>query len=789
MLPSYWLEQLSRLLPTIALRLNFLPLQASSMSSGEKDQLFTAVTELLVGIPDTPPFAIFIDDLQWADDISLELFHFVAHRSNRMSRVPLLLVGAFRSEEIKNNSKLLEVVHDLRRTDMLHEIRLPSLNADHIERMIAHLWSDLPAGYRTPHIRDVLLEQTGGNPLFVTEILNELRQSDELPSTLPIPPSLDELIQRRLRQLSESGKQVLEALAILDKPATLMEAQQCSNRSEDETISAIDQGLQWRFLEAVEDQHPPHYDFKHDLIRDAIITRLNRVRRQRLHGRAADTLAESSGSATLAYHWHMAGNIAKEGFYVAQAGEEAIAVYANDEAIRYLERAIDLITDAHRRAQLLLKLGDVQQLKGEWSVATDSYQVALEITRDLDEGQLLSRIQLQLGWIKFDEGHLTEAVRLFEQSLDGFTATSDSKGIGQVELHMGHYDKAFAYFNRHLDVSRSSKDNSAAGKALANIGLLYIFQSDHVKAVNYMERSLQILLDTDNLYGAATLLGNLAAIYQTELYDYGKAIAYREQGVKICNQIGDLSGIAIALGNNSALCFDLGDHTNAFRQALLELKLNIDMGNKLNASVGLSHIAKVFVKQEQYQDAEAIFRYAIALGEVVGAPYHLCQNLYDLAKLLFTQQRYTEATELNNKAISSAVESERYQVENNARILTIELQLATLEIDATKSIIQLLELLETATRKREQAAIYYAIAQLEHDNSATSPHHKTAMTLYHELYEQTQFIMYHEGYQQLSGISLPQKPIPSLDTSFVDDEPIDIEILLQAVEKILTDTL
>ena len=798
-LPSYWIEQLSRLLPTLALRLDFSPLQTSSMSTGEKDHLFSAVTELLIGIPDTPAFAIFIDDLQWADDISLELFHFVAHRSNRMASTPLLLLGAFRSEEIDNNSKLLEVVHDLRRTEMLHQIKLQFLNADHIELMITQLWPDLPSGYRTPHIRDLLLEQTGGNPLFITEILNELRQSDELPSTLPIPPSLDELIQRRLRQLSASGKQVLEALAVLDKPSTLIEAQQCSSRSEDETVMAIDQGIQWGILQAVADQHPPHYDFKHDLIRDAIIRRLNQVRRQRLHGRAAYTLTESSGSATLAYHWHMAGDIVKEGYYVTQAGEEALAVYANDEAIRYLERALDLISDTHRRAQLLLKLGDILQLKGEWSAAENNYQVALDISADFDDGQVVSRIQLQLGWIKFDEGNITEAIQLFEQSLDGFTSASDSKGmgdalngLGQVELHMGHYDNALAYFNRHLDVSRSSKDDSGAGKALANIGLLYIFRSDHLKAVDYMERSLQMLLDTDNLYAAATLLGNLAAIYQTELYDYDKAIAYREQGVQICTQIGDLSGMAIALGNNSALYFDLGNNKKAFDQALLELKLNIDMGNKLNVSVGLSHIAKVFVKQGQDQDAEAIIKYAIALGEVVGAPYHLCQNLYDLAKLLFTQQRYTEAIEFNNTAISSALESGRHQVEVNARILAIQLDLATSKVDTTESLKQLLELLETATQKREQAAIYYAIAELQDENIETALYRETAMTLFHELYEETQFIKYYEDYQQLTDNSLAQKPIPSLETSletsFSSYESIDLETLLQSVEKMLTDT-
>src|SRR5215210_222815 len=125
----------------------------------------------------------------------------------------------------------------------------------------------------------MFMKGTGGNPLFVTELVRELAHAAALPAPLPIPPSLRYLIQRRLGQLSASGRQVIEALAVLDAPATLSLAQQSSGRSEDETANAIDLGLRWRLLQPVVGGPAPRFDFSHALMREALAIQLSDVRR------------------------------------------------------------------------------------------------------------------------------------------------------------------------------------------------------------------------------------------------------------------------------------------------------------------------------------------------------------------------------------------------------------------------------------------------------------------------------------------------------------------------------
>ena len=245
---------------------------------------------------------------------------------------------------------------------------------------------------------------------------------------------------------------MIEALAVLDAPATLDLAQQCSGRGEDETASAIDLGLHWRLLQPVVGGSAPHFDFSHALMREAAALQLSDVRRQRLHQRAAAALEQrGTPAATLAYHWGMAGDKAKEGRYAALAGEAAAGVYANDEAIRYLQRALELAAEPDRRSSLKIRLGDVKSLTGKWAEAEVNYREALALAERVRDLQAQIRASIQLGQLKFSQGDHTAALALFEQAKSDCEATADQAGlcealggIGTVLLQHGQLTQALA---------------------------------------------------------------------------------------------------------------------------------------------------------------------------------------------------------------------------------------------------------------------------------------------------------------------------------------------------------
>src|SRR5690606_8441099 len=81
-----------------------------------------------------------------------------------------------------------------------------------------------------------LHQATGGNPLFLTELLQALPEASHLPDPLPVPASVRELVQRRLHTLPQISQDVLKSLAVWDAPAPFALVQQISGTPETETI-------------------------------------------------------------------------------------------------------------------------------------------------------------------------------------------------------------------------------------------------------------------------------------------------------------------------------------------------------------------------------------------------------------------------------------------------------------------------------------------------------------------------------------------------------------------------
>jgi DNA-binding SARP family transcriptional activator len=356
--PRFWLEQLAWLLPPLATRLDLTVTPPTA--EGEAEQLWLAMAHLLFAPtePESDPVLLFVDDLQWADEASLHLFHFLALR---VVERPFLLIGAFREEEASEASDLPALLSDLQRADLpLSQWHLPPLSPAAIAELTAERWYQLPPGYR-PHVTDLLARATGGNPFFLTELLHELAHAADLPPQMPVPDSVQELVGRRLRQLPGSSRQVIEALAVIDAPATPDQVGQISGRSEEETVTAVDLGLRYGLLQTIDDQIPTRYAFAHDLVGQAVSARLSRVRRQLLHRRCATLLEEEASHLRPTERAALAGRIARHAWqseslelvwqWARPAAAHARSLHAYDNALAFYEMATAAFAALHTDPQ------------------------------------------------------------------------------------------------------------------------------------------------------------------------------------------------------------------------------------------------------------------------------------------------------------------------------------------------------------------------------------------------------------------------------------------------------
>jgi len=378
---STWLSELARLLPEILVEWPQLPHPEPITQSWQRRHLFEAVARALLAAQQ--PLLLLIDDLQWCDQETLELLHFLLRFVDNLatpgaSPARFMLVGTARlPDEVPAGHPLSSLLHDLYSNERLCQLDLARLN----EAETSDLARQMARSQLTAQALLQLYADTAGNPLFVVETIRAGLPPTEAQSALPLspshqpsegaatalPPKVLAIIQARLGQLSPTARQLCEWAAIMGREFTLDLLVVAGNFPEAVAVAALDELWQRRI---VREHGTDAYDFSHDRIRDVAAAGISRVRRRYLHRAVAETLERQSAAqldsvaAQIAAHYETAGMTEKAIAYYQQAAKVALRIYANQEAITYLNRALDLLPTlppSRQRAEheyhLLLMLG------------------------------------------------------------------------------------------------------------------------------------------------------------------------------------------------------------------------------------------------------------------------------------------------------------------------------------------------------------------------------------------------------------------------------------------------
>ena len=741
-LAPYWRQQLGMLLPQLG----------ETAVSPTQQQLFRAIVHLLTAL-DKRPRLIFVDDLQWADEVSLQLFQFMAEQLNQAAG-PLLLIGTFRSEEAAENPALVTLQSDLARQSCFSRLTLPPFAEAETEQLIAALWQQLPEGFRTPHMRDMLLQATGGNPLYMTEILQELTLAETLPTDLPLPPSLADLIGRRLGQLPESGRQVIESLAILDQPAPFALAQQVSARSEEETVTALEKGLHWRLLRW---QANHLIDFSHDLMQTAVLQLISPIRQQRLHRRAAQTLGQTGAAeATIAYHWGQAGDREKEAEYAVLAALKATQLYAVDDAIAFYQRAIPHLANAGEKLAAMRQLGRLYQRISEWELAQQI----------LDEGLAASqphtadaaRFQILLGQLYSRQSHYQQALDILQDAYQTCQRLEDpdilaqcAGSIGIVHYFRDDYDKSLACYEEALAFAREQADEENVDVWLSNIAVIYLQTGAYEQALSHLQSGLALQKRLGNQEQTAVVLGNLGGTY-CKLGNYQQAVVHHSEAAHLRYEWGDRAGVATNLRDLGVDYAEVGQTEAALTCFWQALTLDVALARRDACGINLGEIGCLLARQNEPALALQALTTAVTLLRLTHSRYYLSRFMLEQITLLWPQSDWQTIETLLEEATQLAEAIDQSDLLFQCGVMAIKLQAAQQKITLETAVIRLTKI--PANDEAEAAAIGYAIWQI--DPSQETWRQETAVR-YQNLYQQAPQQQYR---QRLIELTETEHPVP-----------------------------
>ncbi len=686
--PRFWLEQLAWLLPPLATRLDLTVTPPSA--EGEAEQLLLAMAHLLFAPtePESDPVLLFVDDLQWADEASLHLFHFLALR---LLERPFLLIGAFREEEASETTDLPALLSDLRRADLpLTRWRLPPLAKSDIAALTAERWSQLPAGYQ-PHVADLLARATGGNPFFLTELLHELAHAADLPPEMPVPASVQELVARRLQQLPDSARQVIEALAVLDAPATPDQAYQISGRSQEETVTAVDLGLRYGLLQTSEDQMPTRYAFAHDLVGQAVSAQLGRVRRQLLHRRCAALLVEEASRLQPAARAALAGRIARHAWqsetlelvwqWARPAAAHAHSLYAYDNVLAFYEMATAAFAALHadpaaagsadRRHfidcclnRILLGAAAGRPLREQQPLLAEAAALLAQYPHEHQQALFhLCRATVWTGAAEYQR-----AAEAAQQGYEAFRQLDQPRlaarclvRAGEAHIRLSQNRSGQQFLAQALTLYETAVDGEGVSRCRSGLAWAALNLGQVAVALDHLQQALAVNQAQHDRLGEARIAYTLAAAW---LYYYHAANVRRHarQAGALFHQMGYKTMVTRTLiyeGLASRIEGDWEAAAAIFSQVLDAATTAADLWLEGWTAQALGRIR---LRQGELADAERLFQHARRLRQQSGETQNLVSDLAWLGRLRLAQGRPAEALQQTTTAVAhiEAAQGEYY---------------------------------------------------------------------------------------------------------------------------------
>jgi tetratricopeptide (TPR) repeat protein/transcriptional regulator with XRE-family HTH domain len=562
-LPPVSLAEIAALVPAVAERVA-VPSLSADFPEARQARLFRAIVQLFDALATGRQLVVMVDDIHWADDASVQFLHYFARQA--ASR-PLLLVCAYRDEELDTQERLAALVRSLRGETHARHVPLNRLQIADTEALLAQF--DHPR-LKLPGLAQRLHRETEGNPFFLTSMLHALAQgeaSDALPDALPLPDALRASVRARLAHVPPEARPALDVAAVLGRRFDFETLLAVTREPEERLLRALEALVRRRLLR--EETEDGFYDFSHDKVREVVYRDIGGARRVTLHRAVAEALeGRAEGEpherdARLAEHYERGHVWAKALQYLVLAAERSQKLFAMRDALHWLDRAVALAEarpgaidspvslyerrggaraqagqtegavadirrvidaarargDRERARDAVIQLGMAHRRADDYEQATQCLTQALAESRALKDERRAADTLYHLGTVAWSNGRNREAIAFHQEAvgicerlgLADLVAVQAYHGRGEAHFHNLEPAAAIACYERSLELARGIGDKSYESENLMMIGhacIAYGGLPDHPRAQANLEAALEIARKADlQWHMGPTLLG------------------------------------------------------------------------------------------------------------------------------------------------------------------------------------------------------------------------------------------------------------------------------------------
>jgi class 3 adenylate cyclase/tetratricopeptide (TPR) repeat protein len=625
---------------------------------GERSQqeISWAAREWAQLMAQTQPLILVFEDIHWAEEPLLEL---IEHMTDWVRDGSLLILCLSRPE-------LLDIRSDwgggrVRATS----IELEPLGEADSEQLIDALSE---TGDVSPETRRALLDKTGGNPLFLEEVMLTVAECGEEQAAAGIPDTLQALIAARIDRLDSVSKAMLQRASVIGRSFW---AGALEHLSSGESVEEALEDLQLRDLVVQQSRsslsNETAYRFKHVLIRDVAYASLTKSARANQHARFAQWLSERAGDELLeirAHHLDHAASLladldgappaelAQEAAATLQeAGRRSLAREANQAARNSLLRAVELEPTLERRylaAKAAWRLDDLPAVAREMEAVREeavrtgdrvlegkaltgiadvvlmreadplrSRELAEQALSALDDSDPAGRFDaLRVAWNSaYWVGHLSDAEHYLTEQL-ALACAAGRKDLESIAVLTRadtfwarlELDEARAQLQEAQQLAEESGTINSRGRVLLSWAKIYLLEGHLEQAEEAAQESVQLFSEAGAVWAVARAL-NIAAWVSWGSGNIEKAEKQFRESIRLLKPIGDRATLCESQRGLAELLLERGRTEEAERFAL-EARETVGLRDATSRATTAASLAMVRAAQGRHEDAEELFRAA-----------------------------------------------------------------------------------------------------------------------------------------------------------------------------------
>jgi len=667
---GYYPGEVCKLVPEVKQKLGTIQQSLPISPEHERDRLFEAVSQFITNVSKEAPLLVVLDDLQWTDQSSLLLLHYLARGIQKES---LLILGDYRDTDIDERHPLSPVLAELNRERLFQSVRLERMSSNDISEMIKQILEqdDVPKEFC-----ELVYEKTRGNPFFAEEVIKSLKEEKIIyregnkwkikeVSQIEFPKTVQSVIKARISRLDDECQNVLALASFVGNDFTFEAMCGVTGFEEDKLLELMERihktGLFKHRVVRGEDM----CSFADIIVRDVVYEEVHPFRRKKLHGTVgralekvyAEKIDEHFGE--LALHFLESGDKDKALDYFLKAGEKAAKVYANSEATSYLQSALRLLEEKkderQKRGKVLESLGDIKKLVGEHDACIKCWSEALLLWKQLDEKEICARLHRKMANILWSSKGDTEKAKVHhEEALKILEAEPES-----VELASLYEDMAFMYFRtenmtkalpwaeKALELAEKLNAHEVIALSYITLGSILVSTGNRKKGVECTERALKIALDNGYMETAVRAYNNLAV--QLPYEESERGFECQEKGFELAKKLGAIFWISFHGANLAGWYASMGNLNKAVLLAEESVALDRKAGNLAHLSISLGVLGFIYQVWGEWDKSEQYHKEALSNSQRLRGLTSIASSYAWLGWLHFDKAEYAKAKELFEK--------------------------------------------------------------------------------------------------------------------------------------------